>query len=190
MKTLQQVVTAVQYELDCSVSELSRKLGKSRNYLFTHLKNGLSTEKEQKVIDSLLDLVDDENALLRNVVAEQEETITAYREKFKEKNDLIAEKQLFINKLDNERNELWCYKKWAEVEISDLTTKNLLIDGKDKEIKDYNILCNKQQDSIENLKVVCRELGIESQELVKKNRILSLGIIGMAVVCTVALWIN
>lgn len=84
MKSLEQVIYVVQHELDCSISELSRKLGKSRNYLFTHMKNRPSEEKEQEIINLLLELVDDENTMLRNVVVEQEETITAYREKLKE----------------------------------------------------------------------------------------------------------
>ena len=77
MKSLQQVIKAVQYELDCSISELSRKLGKSRNYLNTIMSKGLSEEKEQELIEKLLSFIDDENAMLRRLLEDKEETITA-----------------------------------------------------------------------------------------------------------------
>lgn len=235
MKTLKDVVKIVQHELDCSISELSRKLGKSRNYLNTMSSKELSAEKEQEIIKLLLELVDDENRMLRNVVSEQEETLTAYRLKFKEmvneslneveeKNNTIShlhERLMSTSKSCNQRSES---QNATIVELNNtIATKDLFIDGQDKEIEKLNKSLNsyrslsdtqagvveklkmeikeadnlfkiasrtivKQNTTIENLKVVFRDLRLESQELIKKNRTLSLGIIAIAVVSTIALW--
>ena len=235
MKTLKDVVKIVQHELDCSISELSRKLGKSRNYLFTHLKNGLSAEKEQEIINSLLELVDDENRMLRNVVSEQEETITAYRLKFKEmineglneveeKNNTIShlhERLISTSRACNKKTES---QNATIVELNNtIATKDLSIDGKDTEIEklnkslnSYRSLSDAQAGVVEKLKVENKEarkamndgsdtIGKVNNHILKqdefiekliidiskekqKTRTLSLGIIAIAVVSTIALW--
>ena len=200
MKSLQQVIHAVQYELDCSISELSRKLGKSRNYLSTTMKKGLSQEKEQELIEKLLNLVDDENAMLRNVI--------------KEKNDLLEIKQSVIAHQDSELEK---YTAMCD-------TQRLFIDGQDEEIKGLkervNVLVDKnnaqqesiralcsdikhseelveigsnqidrQQKTINSLKEVSRELGLDSQSLSRKNRILTGALIGMGLLWAVSVWV-
>ena len=176
MKSLQQVIHAVQYELDCSISELSRKLGKSRNYLFTHMKNRPSEEKEQEIINLLLELVDDENTMLRNVVVEQEETITAYLEKLREvineKLSVIEEKNNTIPHLHerlintsrklNERTES---QNATIVELNNtITTKDLFIDGQDEEIEKLNKTLNSYRSLSDIQAQVIEKLKMENKE--------------------------
>ena len=207
MKTLKDVVKIVQHELDCSISELSRKLGKSRNYLFTHLKNGLSAEKEQEIIKLLLELVDDENRMLRNVVSEQEETITAYRLKFKEMiNESLNEVEEKNNTISHLHERLMstsraCNKKTESqnstiVELKNtIATKDLFIDGQDSEIRKANetieILrgcINKKEDDLIYWIDKGGDLARNFRKEKQKTRTLSLGIIAIAVVSTIALW--
>ena len=175
MKTLKDVVKIVQHELDCSISELSRKLGKSRNYLFTHLKNGLSAEKEQEIIKLLLELVDDENRMLRNVFSEQEETITAYRDK-------IAVQDEEINGLKEEnRNHL----------ADNLNSEGMYLFQIEQQGKLISELYHKLEDlekTMDSLSKAGHSTGNLLNKEKQKTRILSIGITAIAVVSTIALW--
>lgn len=161
MKTLKQVIEAVQYELGCSLSELSRKLGKSRNYLVTTVKTGLSNDKEQELINSLLGLVDDENWLLRRLLEDREETITAYKIKLKE---IINENLSEIEKKNKTITDLEhrivvlsrnVDKGWEEVNKLNevVATKDLFIDGLDNDIKELDLKDKQLQDDVINLEV-------------------------------------
>ena len=239
MKSLQQVIKAVQYELDCSISELSRKLGKSRNYLNTIMSKGLSEEKEQELIEKLLSFIDDENAMLRRLLEDKEETITAYKIKLKEiinenldeiekKNKTISDLEHRIVVLSRNVDKGWKRTESQNGEIvklnNTIATKDLFIDGQDEELKGLrervNIFSDKnnaqqdsirelcsdikhleelvetgsnqidrQQKTINSLKEVSRELGLDSQSLSRKNRILTGALIGMGLLWAVSAWV-
>lgn len=189
MKSLEQVIHAVQYELDCSISELSRKLGKSRNYLSTTMSKGLSEEKEQALIEKLLSFIDDENAMLRRLLEDKDETITAYKVKLKEvineNLNEIEKKNKTISDLEHRivvlsRNvDKGCEEVNKLNEV--IATKDLFIDGQDKEIKDlefrlngYICMSDAQQEVIQNLKADIKHseelVGIRSNQIDKQNK--------------------
>lgn len=215
MKSLQQVIKAVQYELDCSISELSRKLGKSRNYLNTIMSKGLSEEKEQELIEKLLSFIDDENAMLRRLLEDKEETITAYKIKLKEiineNLDEIEKKNKTISDLEHRIVVLSrdVDKGWEEVNKLNevVATKDLFIDGQDKEIeklKEYqynertSLLSSIKilSDDIENHKKSMEALakaghstGASLRKAETKNRILTGALIGVGLLWSVSAWV-
>lgn len=215
MKSLQQVIKAVQYELDCSISELSRKLGKSRNYLNTIMSKGLSEEKEQELIEKLLSFIDDENAMLRRLLEDKEETITAYKIKLKEiineNLDEIEKKNKTISDLEHRIVVLSrdVDKGWEEVNKLNevVATKDLFIDGQDKEIeklKEYqynertSLLSSIKilSDDIENHKKSMEALakaghstGASLRKAETKNRILTGALIGVGLLWAVSAWV-
>lgn len=235
MKSLEQVIHAVQYELDCSISELSRKLGKSRNYLSTTMSKGLSEEKEQALIEKLLSFIDDENAMLRREVSENYQLLQGYRVKVKLKDSEIEKKNKTISDLEHrivvlsrDVDKGWERAKSQNATIvklnNTIATKDLFIDGQDEELKGLrervNILSDKnnaqqdsirglcsdikhseelveigsnqidrQQKTINSLKEVSRELGLDSQSLSRKNRILTSALIGMGLLWAVSAWV-
>lgn len=75
MKTLNDIINAVQHETQLPRYKISLKIGKSKNYLSEVLRSGVSPKKEQEIINLLLNLVDDEMEMLRNVLADKEKTI-------------------------------------------------------------------------------------------------------------------
>ena len=215
MKSLQQVIKEVQYELDCSISELSRKLGKSRNYLNTIMSKGLSEEKEQELIEKLLSFIDDENAMLRRLLEDKEETITAYKIKLKEiineNLDEIEKKNKTISDLEHRIVVLSrdVDKGWEEVNKLNevVATKDLFIDGQDKEIeklKEYqynertSLLSSIKilSDDIENHKKSMEALakaghstGASLRKAETKNRILTGALIGVGLLWAVSAWV-
>ena len=222
MKSLQQVIKAVQYELDCSISELSRKLGKSRNYLNTIMSKGLSEEKEQELIEKLLSFIDDENAMLRRLLEDKEETITAYKIKLKEiinenldeiekKNKTISDLEHRIVVLSRNVDKGWKRTESQNGEIvklnNTIATKDLFIDGQDKEIeklKEYqynertSLLSSIKilSDDIENHKKSMEALakaghstGASLRKAETKNRILTGALIGVGLLWAVSAWV-
>ena len=222
MKSLQQVIKAVQYELDCSISELSRKLGKSRNYLNTIMSKGLSEEKEQELIEKLLSFIDDENAMLRRLLDDKEETITAYKIKLKEiinenldeiekKNKTISDLEHRIVVLSRDVDKGWKRTESQNGEIvklnNTIATKDLFIDGQDKEIeklKEYqynertSLLSSIKilSDDIENHKKSMEALakaghstGASLRKAETKNRILTGALIGVGLLWAVSAWV-
>lgn len=237
MKTLNDVINAVQHETQLSRSQLSLKIGKSRNYLSEVLRSGVSHEKEQEIIALLLDLVDDEVAMLRRENASINRNNNELYSIVQDLEKDLATKNLFIDGLDMENKGLLDNIGYLNREVKLLNDENEKIIKDSHKIKSklQDVLCerdseiarlNKEIDSnmesfikaehaqdkeitrlehelqkslddssskektIQSMKEVMREIGIDADRNHKKNRFLTASIIGLVAIFSVYLWVK
>lgn len=117
MKTLKDIVTEVQEVTGLSKSELSRRIGKSRNYLVSVVKAGLTYDNEKALIQKLHAVAEQEydefEKLRQNLeiaeekIIERNEDFRKLSKKYKDSEHKVVMLQKQIDQLkDENRNQL------------------------------------------------------------------------------------
>lgn len=168
MQTLKSKIEQAKQELNISTSELSRRMGYSRNYVSNMVSNGCTTKKQQEMISII-------NSILSGEVIKTDKQVIA------ELSEKLDESQSNVNRLlDDVRDMIVKAGKIAELNLklsNDIETcHESLQDRSDKilmledEITYMNNLNTLQNDSMSKQQLLNQDLNAENK-ILKKQRV-------------------
>lgn len=187
MKTLKDIVTEVQEVTGLSKSELSRRIGKSRNYLVSVVKAGLTYDNEKSLIQKL------------HAVAEQEyDEFEKLRQNLEIAEEKIIERNEDFRKLskkykDSEHKVVMLQKQIDELSKDRDNYKRLLIEAENHIRHDHSTISDLKEDvhaaeySQQALSDAGFALGEQLHQERIKNRFLTGGILFVFVLSAVYL---
>lgn len=174
MKTLKDIVTEVQEVTGLSKSELSRRIGKSRNYLVSVVKAGLTYDNEKALIQKL------------HAVAEQEyDEFEKLRQNLEIAEEKIIERNEDFRKLskkykDSEHKVVMLQKQIDELSKDRDNYKRLLIEAENHIINDHSTISDLKKDVhvAEHSQQALSDAGFAVGEQLQQERIKNRFLIG------------
>lgn len=184
-----------------SMSEMSKGLGKSRNFIREAITRGY--DNEDKYVDIINNLKfnffysNDDNEFHMFIEKKHQESIDSYKvalkqslennlDEIEEKNKTISDLEHRIVVLSRNVDKGWERTESQNGEIvklnNTIATKDLFIDGQDKEIQDY-------KKSMEALAKAGHSTGASLRKAETKNRILTGALIGVGLLWAVSVWL-
>ena len=167
MKTLKDIVTEVQEVTGLSKSELSRRIGKSRNYLVSVVKAGLTYDNEKALIQKL------------HAVAEQEyDEFEKLRQNLEIAEEKIIERNEDFRKLskkykDSEHKVVMLQKQIDELSKDRDNYKRLLIEAENHIRNDHSTISDLKEDvhAAEHSQQALSDAGFAVGEQLNQERI-------------------
>lgn len=162
MKTLKDIVTEVQEVTGLSKSELSRRIGKSRNYLVSVVKAGLTYESEKALIQKLHSVAeqeyDDFEKLRQNLeiaeekIIERNEDFRKLSKKYKDSEHKVVMLQKQIDRLKEIDKRLNLSKIVNDNNASIIGNLRERLETKDTIISDLNYSVDTYKQEIKTLR--------------------------------------